>query len=511
MALEPPYRWVEHEAGAPSRPEHEVAVLALLARRQGHRAAGEWPLADTLLSELSGVMGILVDDRLKTWAWGAVPLAAPATAGSSRAAAAAAHSDQQAVVFVDTDGDESSLQLSSAGALQWWSGGRCFAKAIAGLVLCTATDGSGAETHTLSTSTGQPRARIPAAAVPTLLAGLTRITNAHAATLVVRQVAAGEDHAGDVRPIRPTAAGRGSKRKQESRRVELQARVSQLQPPADYASVSAPIAGMGAVLTELRSSVTAKCDSSSSGGPREPFEGIQWDKLPALLSMFGEGDEGNENCEGQDGTAARKRRRMKRSSQTAAGVQRMERKQRQCDAFAAAIDALDLPDHTLVADFGCGSCGLTLPLAWVFPKLNFCGIDIKKRALDLMDARASAAGLKNTRTHCGSVASFTTTFGLAIALHACGQASDEAMMQAISRRSPYLIAPCCVGKLKFSLQIRRDRSGGVVHTPKEALPEGGPGQEASVSELEREGMGFINRKLIISTVLVFALQVLVIC
>ena len=414
-----PYLCVEHR-GEPRRPEHETVVLALLARRQGHRAAREWPLADTLLGELTG-LGILVDDRLKTWAWGAVLLA------PSAAAAAAAPCEQAAAVaveFADTDGDASSLQLSAAGVLQWWSGGRCFAKEIVGLVLRSTADDSGTGTHTLATSTGQPRANIPAAAVATLLTELTRITDACSATLIVRQVAADHTAEAGVQPARAT--GRGSKRKQESRRAELQARVFALRPPGDYASVSAPLADMGAVLAELRSRVAANGDAT--GGAREPFAGIRWHELPALLSMFGDGEDGNEDSEGADGAAARKRRRTK---QTASGAQRLERKQRQCDAFAAAIAALDLPDGTLVADFGCGSCGLTLPLAWIFPKLNFCGIDIKKTALELMAARAEAAGLKNTYTHCGSVASFTETFGLAIALHACGQASDEAMMQAV--------------------------------------------------------------------------------
>ena len=63
----------------------------------------------------------------------------------------------------------------------------------------------------------------------------------------------------------------------------------------------------------------------------------------------------------------------------------------------------------------------------------------------------------------------------------------------VRQGSPYLIAPCCVGKIKFSLQIRRDRSGDAIHTP-QALA-GGSDQEATVSELEKEGMGFINRKL----------------
>jgi hypothetical protein len=94
-----------------------------------------------------------------------------------------------------------------------------------------------------------------------------------------------------------------------------------------------------------------------------------------------------------------------------------------------------LPDGSLVADFGCGSCGLTLPLAWAFPNLRFCGIDIKGQALELMTARALSAGLENVQTHCGSVASFTQPIELAIALHACGQASDEAMMQVRAKRA----------------------------------------------------------------------------
>ena len=130
-------------------------------------------------------------------------------------------------------------------------------------------------------------------------------------------------------------------------------------------------------------------------------------------------------AEGQTAYLKRKRGRAKG---TASGVKRLERKQWQCDAFAAAIGALNLPDGTLVADFGCGSCGLTLPLAWVFPRLRFCGVDIKKRALMLMDARAQGAGMTNVKTHCGSITSFDEPIGLAIALHACGQASDEAML-----------------------------------------------------------------------------------
>lgn len=131
------------------------------------------------------------------------------------------------------------------------------------------------------------------------------------------------------------------------------------------------------------------------------------------------------------------------------------------DAFARAVAAFNLPDGTLIADFGCGSCGLTLPLAWAFPRLQFVGIDIKQTAMELMDARAIEAAMTNVRTYTGSITSFDEPIGLAIALHACGQASDEAMVHAVKHKAPYLVAPCCIGKVKFS--FRADTLGQCFH------------------------------------------------
>lgn len=42
-------------------------------------------------------------------------------------------------------------------------------------------------------------------------------------------------------------------------------------------------------------------------------------------------------------------------------------------------------------------------------------------------------------------------FDIALGLHACGNATDYAMLAASQHRAAYVMCPCCVGKLKFSL------------------------------------------------------------
>ena len=56
-----------------------------------------------------------------------------------------------------------------------------------------------------------------------------------------------------------------------------------------------------------------------------------------------------------------------------------------------------------------------------------------------------------TYLHLSNQKSLMLEVDLVISLHACGQASDQAIVQAVRAGAPYIIAPCCVGKLKFSL------------------------------------------------------------
>ena len=63
---------------------------------------------------------------------------------------------------------------------------------------------------------------------------------------------------------------------------------------------------------------------------------------------------------------------------------RIARKKHQCESFAKALIALNLPNGSTVIDFGCGSCGLTLPLAFRFPQYHFIGVHVNATAVRLM-------------------------------------------------------------------------------------------------------------------------------
>ena len=43
-------------------------------------------------------------------------------------------------------------------------------------------------------------------------------------------------------------------------------------------------------------------------------------------------------------------------------------------------------------------------------------------------------------------------FDIGIAFHACGSASDFAQLQCMRARAAYVMCPCCIGKLKFTLR-----------------------------------------------------------
>eukprot|EP00873_Tetraselmis_striata_P022515 jgi/Tetstr1/442779/TSEL_030864.t1 len=104
----------------------------------------------------------------------------------------------------------------------------------------------------------------------------------------------------------------------------------------------------------------------------------------------------------------------------------------------------------VVVDFGCGSGNLLLPLAALFPGAVFVGIDMKAHAIKLLRERVAASGLTNVRAEQGMIEQFGEPFDVAVALHACGNATDYALLAAAQRQAAYVACPCCVGKLKFS-------------------------------------------------------------
>ena len=124
-----------------------------------------------------------------------------------------------------------------------------------------------------------------------------------------------------------------------------------------------------------------------------------------------------------------------------------------------------------IADMGCGSGALLLPLAALFPTVRFSGVDMDAEALRILEARAAAAGLANVDTRCSMVERCTDSFDVILALHACGNATDWALLQAVSCHAAYLVSPCCTGKLAFSLtggssfSANADAAGRAPHLP----------------------------------------------
>ncbi len=71
---------------------------------------------------------------------------------------------------------------------------------------------------------------------------------------------------------------------------------------------------------------------------------------------------------------------------------------------------------------------------------------MKPAAVALLQERARAAGLTNVSAVRGMIETFTEQpFDVALALHACGNATDAALLLAAARRAAYVVSPCCVG------------------------------------------------------------------
>jgi SAM-dependent methyltransferase len=121
-----------------------------------------------------------------------------------------------------------------------------------------------------------------------------------------------------------------------------------------------------------------------------------------------------------------------------------------------------------VVDFGCGSGAVVLALAALFPaeQAVFAGVDFKLEAIDLLRARAARAGLAHVTGVVGMAEDFCWgccdcgggedgaasphAFDVALALHACGNATDAALEVAARCGAAFAVSPCCLGKLRFS-------------------------------------------------------------
>ena len=109
--------------------------------------------------------------------------------------------------------------------------------------------------------------------------------------------------------------------------------------------------------------------------------------------------------------------------------------------------ALRLNPRAKVVDFGAGGGHQSLFLARAFPDATFCLVDLKRRSLEVASRRVQQAGLKNVRIVHGRIEDFREDFDVGVALHACGGASDAALLRCVEKKATFVVAPCCVGKI----------------------------------------------------------------
>eukprot|EP00177_Eucheuma_denticulatum_P005551 GFKZ01010091.1.p1 GENE.GFKZ01010091.1~~GFKZ01010091.1.p1 ORF type:complete len:617 (-),score=74.29 GFKZ01010091.1:1924-3774(-) len=94
----------------------------------------------------------------------------------------------------------------------------------------------------------------------------------------------------------------------------------------------------------------------------------------------------------------------------------------------------------------CGGCGhVGLVLAALMPQWRVTVVDTAAVALGVAERRAREAGLSNFDTLCKDIVEVDMPFQVAVALHACGGASDVVLAKAAQVGAAVVVAPCCVG------------------------------------------------------------------
>ncbi|KAG6971020.1 hypothetical protein JG687_00002269 [Phytophthora cactorum] len=130
-------------------------------------------------------------------------------------------------------------------------------------------------------------------------------------------------------------------------------------------------------------------------------------------------------------------------------AERARNKRQQVDNLAVFLRRILKPGDVVV-EFCAGSGYVALPLACLFPQCRFVLLDKKEPSLAIAKERIAAAQLTNVEIFCGFIDDYHKNFDVGIALHACGEATDMVMQKCLAERAAYVLAPCCVGKIKLS-------------------------------------------------------------
>jgi hypothetical protein len=108
-----------------------------------------------------------------------------------------------------------------------------------------------------------------------------------------------------------------------------------------------------------------------------------------------------------------------------------------------------------VVDFCCGSGHLGFPVAFLFPWVDVVLLEWNATAIARAHARLaelrSSTGLAwaNVRIVHAGLQELDEAFDVGIGIHACGWLSGVIQIKCFQHRAAFLLAPCCIGKLRL--------------------------------------------------------------
>jgi len=187
---------------------------------------------------------------------------------------------------------------------------------------------------------------------------------------------------------------------------------------------------------------------------------IDWARVPPSLDPAGGGGAltygahtgaikaGGASTGGASGRAQRKRQQVE--SVFAALLPLLLELRRQQARRGDASSTVPAPLR--IVDFGSGSGNATLAIAWALHqrglRCTWLLLDAKERAVALAAERVAAAGLELVvEARAGKIEELCEPFDAGVAVHACGVATDLAQLQCLRAAAPFVLVPCCVGKI----------------------------------------------------------------
>lgn len=154
------------------------------------------------------------------------------------------------------------------------------------------------------------------------------------------------------------------------------------------------------------------------------------------------------------------------------------KKFRQINRYAEFIrdvaNQLNAAETLNIVDFGCGKSYLTFAAHYVLTKtlnrnVNIVGLDRRQDVIDTCTKIVTDLGLDNIRFETGDIAGYQpqSNVNIAISLHACDTATDDALAMAASWKADAILAvPCCQHELAASLSPKQEpvfSKHGILH------------------------------------------------